>query len=270
MGVVLAHVPVAGSYSSALASAMKLPDRPPVTSTLPSGSWAAAGSERAACSEPVAENERVAGLYSSALARLPPVTVGPPAISTLPPGSRVAAKCSRAEVIGPVGVHASGPPPYPVTGTPCGLRGALSDTETVAVRREVDDGANRTATVHVPPGGTGAPAQPVCTRKSPPPATSTQPLGSSVAAWPACLAAMEAVGNHAHAAGSYSSAVEYLNCEQQKPPSLSPPATSTSPPGSSVALCCSRAPCIDPVCVHLPVAGLYSSAAYCLCKNARI
>ena len=165
--MVFAQVPVAGLYSSALASEMKLSDRPPVTRTLPSGSRAAAGSERAVCNEPVAENERVAGLYSSALARVLPVTVWPPAISTLPPGSRVAVKCSRAVVIGPTGVHASGPPPNPVTGTPCGLSGALSDTEIAAVRREVDDGANRTATVHVPPGGTGAPAQPVCTRKSP-------------------------------------------------------------------------------------------------------
>src|SRR5262249_21188953 len=96
-----------------------------------------------------------------------PVTVWPPAISTLPPRSRVAVKCSRAAVIDPTGTHASGPPPYPVTGTPCGLSGALSDTATVAVRREVADGANRTATVHGPPGGTGAAAQPVCTGRSP-------------------------------------------------------------------------------------------------------
>src|SRR5690348_5891035 len=140
---------------------------PPVTRTLPSRSRAAAGSERAAFSDPVAENERVAGSYSSALARLPPVTVWPPAISTLPSGSRVAVKCSRPVAIDPAGVHASGPPPNPVTGTPCGLSGALSDTAIVAVRSEVDVGANRADTVHMPPGGTGAAAHPVCTRKSP-------------------------------------------------------------------------------------------------------
>src|SRR5215469_4533782 len=41
---------------------------------------------------------------------------------------------------------------------------------------------------------------------------------------------------------------------------VSPPATSTSPPGRSVAVCCSRARCIAPVFAHLPVLGLYSSA----------
>src|SRR5580700_2143653 len=71
---------------------------------------------------------------------------------------------------------------------------------------------------------------------------------------------MDAVGVQVPVAGSYNSALEYLNWLQQKPPELRPPATSTSPLFSSVALCCSRAACIEPVCVHVPVAGLYSSA----------
>src|SRR5215472_13691910 len=71
---------------------------------------------------------------------------------------------------------------------------------------------------------------------------------------------MEAVGAHVPVAGLNNSALEYSNWLQQKPPSLRPPATSTSPLFSSVALCCSRAPCIDPVFAHVPVAGSYNSA----------
>ena len=117
--------------------------------------------------EPVAENVRVAGLYSSALARAPPVTVWPPAISTWPFFSSVAVKCSRGVVMGPTGTNESGPAPYPATAGPCGLSGALSDTAAVAVRSEVTTGANRTWTVHVPPGGRGAVPQLVRARKSP-------------------------------------------------------------------------------------------------------
>src|SRR4029077_9127213 len=71
---------------------------------------------------------------------------------------------------------------------------------------------------------------------------------------------MEAVGVHVPLAGLYSSALEYSDWLQQKPPSLRPPATSTSPSGSSVSVCGSPPPVFDPVCVHAPVAGLYRSA----------
>ena len=52
-------------------------------------------------------------------------------------------------------------------------------------------------------------------------------------------------------AGSYSSALVLL---------LNPPATSTLPLGSNVAVCKSRAALRPPVAVQLPVAGSYSSA----------
>src|SRR5215469_7706458 len=117
--------------------------------------------------DPVDVNERVAGLYSSALASGASVAVWPPAISTWPFFSRVAVNCSRGVVMGPTGTNESGPAPYPVTAGPCGLSGALSDTATVALRKEMALGANLTRTIHAPPGGTGAALQVVWARKSP-------------------------------------------------------------------------------------------------------
>ena len=74
---VAVHVPVAGSYSSALATGRPVtspPTIPPATSTLPSWSSVAAAPVTAKGMCPVAENVRVAGLYSSAVAvpRRPP------------------------------------------------------------------------------------------------------------------------------------------------------------------------------------------------------
>ena len=82
---VVLHLPVAGSYSSALAS--ELPPSaadPPVTRTSPSGSSAATASCLAVLIEPVAFQAFVAGLYSWAAAVPPPVT------STWPSASSVA------------------------------------------------------------------------------------------------------------------------------------------------------------------------------------
>ena len=55
-------------------------------------------------------------------------------------------------------------------------------------------------------------------------------------------------------AGSYSSELF------KETPLTSPPATSTLPEGSSVAVCSVRAVERLPVAVHVPVAGSYSSA----------
>ncbi len=59
--------------------------------------------------------------------------------------------------------------------------------------------------------------------------------------------------------GSYSSASDRVKAEPLEPPSLSPPVTRTSPPGSRVAVCCSRPACIEPVFAQVPLPGLYSS-----------
>jgi len=66
---VAAQVPVAGSYSSALAAAAPPLPKPPATRTLPEKSGVAVWKLRAVASEPVAAQVPVAGSYSSALAR---------------------------------------------------------------------------------------------------------------------------------------------------------------------------------------------------------
>src|SRR5215470_3383657 len=108
---VAAHVPVAGLYSSALATGRPVtspPMIPPATSTLPSWSSVAVAPVTAKGMLPVGENVRVAGLYSSAVA------VPPPATSTLPPGSRVAVWPEWASRIEPVGTQVfGGPSPRP-------------------------------------------------------------------------------------------------------------------------------------------------------------
>ena len=83
------QVPVAGSYSSALAnSALLLP--PPATSTLPLGSKVAVSPSRAVPMLPVGVSAPVAGSNNSALAKVSPLVSVPPATSTLPLGSREA------------------------------------------------------------------------------------------------------------------------------------------------------------------------------------
>jgi hypothetical protein len=56
----------------------------------------------------------------------------------------------------PVGIQVFGPAAYPLTVAPCGLSGALSATDTRAVRRLVAVGANRTETAQLAPGMRGA------------------------------------------------------------------------------------------------------------------
>ena len=68
---VAVNVPVAGSYSSALARVAAAVSPPPVMSTFPLGSNVAVWSYLAVVMLPVAVNVPVAGSYSSALARHP-------------------------------------------------------------------------------------------------------------------------------------------------------------------------------------------------------
>ncbi len=68
MEPVALQVPVAGSYSSAVARE-PVAENPPVTSTLPLGSSVAVWPERAVAMEPAALQVPVAGSYTSAVAR---------------------------------------------------------------------------------------------------------------------------------------------------------------------------------------------------------
>src|SRR5215467_4199550 len=104
---VAAHVPIAGLYSSALATGRPVtspPIIPPATSTLPSWSSVAVAPVTARGMRPVGENVRVAGLYSSAAA------VPPPAMRTFPLGSVVAVWLARATLIWPVPTQVFGGP----------------------------------------------------------------------------------------------------------------------------------------------------------------
>src|SRR5258707_3700659 len=89
------HVPVAGSYSSALLRKLT-PLNPPATSTLPLGNNVAVCARRAVLRLLVALQVPVAGSYSSALASSPPLN--PPATSTLPLGNNVAV-CTKSAVL---------------------------------------------------------------------------------------------------------------------------------------------------------------------------
>src|SRR5438874_1279570 len=85
---VAVHVPVAGSYSSALLKERKGVVKATSTSIWPLGSSVAVGPLREVRWLPVAAHVPVAGSYSSAL--LKEVPLYPPATSTLPLGSNVA------------------------------------------------------------------------------------------------------------------------------------------------------------------------------------
>ncbi len=104
-GSVGLQVPVAGSYTSALARKPPWPvgsgPRPPVTSTLPEGNSVAVWLLRAVASAPVGLQVPVAGSYTSTLARGP----APPATSTLPERNSVAVWLSRPVVRAPVGLQ---------------------------------------------------------------------------------------------------------------------------------------------------------------------
>ena len=85
------HVPLAGSYSSALLRPLPLPSGvPPATSTLPLGSNVAVWKKRAVLRLPVAVHVPLAESYSSALLRGVLKSGVPPATSTLPLFSNVA------------------------------------------------------------------------------------------------------------------------------------------------------------------------------------
>src|SRR5207249_10757112 len=91
---VAVHVPLAGSYSSALLKTPSQSLNPPATSTLPLGSSVAVCRSRAVPRLPVAVHVPLAGSYSSALLKAGPWF--PPATSTLPLGSSVAVCRQRA------------------------------------------------------------------------------------------------------------------------------------------------------------------------------
>ena len=84
------HVPLAGSYSSALLRPLPLLPTPAATSTLPLGSNVAVCDRRAVVRLPVSLQLPLAGSYSSALLTATKLASYPPATSTLPLGSNVA------------------------------------------------------------------------------------------------------------------------------------------------------------------------------------
>jgi hypothetical protein len=84
-----------------------------------------------------------------------------------------------------------------------------------------------------------------------PPATSTIPLGSSVAVWNRRAVLRLPVAAQVPLAGSYSSALARM-----PPIGPNPPATSTIPLGSKLAVCCSRPVLRLPVGIQVPLAGL--------------
>src|SRR5579859_6336592 len=88
-----------------------------------------------------------------------------------------------------------------------------------------------------------------------PPVTRTWPLGSRVAVCCSRGACIEPVTDHVPVAGLYSSAS--LRSEQKSSSQLlNPPATSTCPSGSRVAVARSRPSVMLPVALQVPVAGL--------------
>ncbi|SRR5258706_12144076 len=100
------HVPLAGSYSSAVPSNPRLcaeawPTSPPTTSTWPLVSSVAVWPERAALSAPVTVHIPETGSYSSALLSTPELP-RPPETRTLPLGSNVAVWPVRATLRLPV------------------------------------------------------------------------------------------------------------------------------------------------------------------------
>src|SRR5450756_549154 len=222
--------PLPGSYSSAEASgglrlALLLP-RPPATSTLPSGSSVAVWDWRGMGMLPVAVQDPLLGSYSSAEASVgppppmsPPGSAVPPATSTLPSGSSVAVWNMRGVTMLPVAVQDP-------------LLGSYSSAEASALLLPV------TLLLPVPP------------------ATSTLPSGSSVAVWDWRGVGMLPVAVQDPLFGSYSSAEARTPCGSLV--AWTPPATSTLPSDSSVAVSWKRSSIIPPVAVHAgaPADGL--------------
>src|SRR5262249_4194195 len=111
MRPVAVQVPVAGLYSSALASGVQQPGglEPPTTRTSPLGSRVALCPTRAMVIEPVTLHVPVLGSYTSALAMGPQDAPLPPATRTRPSGSSVAVCLYRAVCMLPVGTHRPDP-----------------------------------------------------------------------------------------------------------------------------------------------------------------
>src|SRR6266545_2920435 len=106
---VTVHVPVAGSYSSAVDNAEPvLRLWPPATSTFPLGSNVAVCVVRNVVNAPLAVQVPVAGLYSSELVRRT-VPLKPPTTRTVPLGSNVAECPARAPLSAPVVVKEAAP-----------------------------------------------------------------------------------------------------------------------------------------------------------------
>ena len=96
------QIPLAGSYSSALAEGLKLLSSPPATRTMPLGSKVAVWFSRASLRLPVVVQLPLAGSYSSALAEGLKLLSSPPATRTMPLGSKVAVWNRRAVLRLPV------------------------------------------------------------------------------------------------------------------------------------------------------------------------
>ena len=103
---VAAHVPLAGSYNSAVASdANGDAPIPPATSTRPSVKRTAAADWRAARMGSVRVHSPVAGSYSSAEFHMRLQRFPPPATSTWPSARRAMAGLLRATCMLPVSLH---------------------------------------------------------------------------------------------------------------------------------------------------------------------
>src|SRR5690348_9084404 len=122
---VVVQLPVAGLYSSALASGPTEAE-PPATSTWPLASRVALAALWGVCMLPVSVQVPVTGLYSSALVLSPPTT------STWPLCSRVAVESARATCRLPVNVQV--PEPAARVGT-AGSTGMIKSWVSLQVNR---------------------------------------------------------------------------------------------------------------------------------------
>src|SRR6266851_9030533 len=98
-GSAASKVLLTGSYSSVLASGLKLLSKPPAMSTLPLGKSVAVAESRAVFMAAAVVKVLAAGSYSSVLLRTLASAAFPPAMSTLPLGSSVAVGTRRDEFI---------------------------------------------------------------------------------------------------------------------------------------------------------------------------
>ena len=184
---VTANVPLAGSYSSALAIALLSSDAPPAISTVPSGSNVAVWPLLATVMLPVAVNVPAAGSYSSALAISLLGSDAPPAMSTFPFDNNVAVYSALATVMLPVAVNVpaagsyssaltrefplTSPPPAMST-IPLGNNVAVCPSHATVMLP---------VTANVPLAGSYSSALGGVTFSFSPPTMSTFPLGNNVA-----------------------------------------------------------------------------------------